>query len=179
MKLLFFFVLTSVFNHSYAQTREDFIENFMKERKEMMKKMDEMVKSAMNDNDSFDYESKSSVNINQIKENDGTISIYIGPTNKNVDLKIKSTDSLIKVTTRSNFREQKGESSSRSVFSSSSSSSQIISIPDGFKALPAQTTEDDRLLIKLVKHKGKIRSIKNKQDFSRLPIKKSSRDRSL
>jgi HSP20 family molecular chaperone IbpA len=165
--------MVSVFSfNAYTQTREELIEEFMKERRKMMKQMVQMFQDDFNQDDFFkddiapfgkqkSYKSSgSSVEIQEKYEEDGSISIIIIPKRENMALDIQTKDGMITIKSEMKVEEesQTGKKSFKTY--SSSSFSRSISIPSGYKAKTPKA-EGKGIKISLVSTK-KVKSILKK-----------------
>lgn len=150
--------------HLFAQAdHNQIIERFLNQRKKMMEEImkafddDSFFKSDFFDDDkifdSFKFQgfkgSGENVKIEEVMEQDGTISIYITPLNKNQKLDIKTTrDAItIKAETMVDQKEEGKQGTSQSYFKSSFSRS--IGIPDGY-TVKSPVKEGERIKISLI-----------------------------
>jgi len=148
MKKLFF-VFTVLFSLSVvAQTREELIEEFRKERAKMMEEIQKMFQDDFSGADSFfgdsDMDSlfdqrsfsggSSNVQVEQKYEKDGSIAIVITPQNENVQLDISTEGNKITIKSETKIEQEDTQGGSRSKSISMSSFSKTIGIPDGYKA---------------------------------------------
>ena len=166
MKLILglLFILNSTL--AFSQTREEMIEQFMRERKEMMKQMMKMFRDDFSGMDNFfeddfdPFDSMKSfkgggtnVEIEEKYEDDGSISIIITPKSENISLDIKTDNGMI--TIKSDMKTKIEENGSTSF--SSSSYSRSIAIPQGYSA-KAPVAAGKGLKISLVPN-GKVKKI--------------------
>ena len=180
MKKLFLFLL--IFSQfSFAQTRDEIIEEFRREREKMMKEIMKMFKddSFMND-DFFGEDMHPFDNIERLKklrgdnvaieeknEKDGSISITITPKNKDINLDISTENNMITIKTETKVKETVDEEGNTYSSMSSSSSTRSIAIPEGFEAMaPKQVGEG--ILISLKPTEKKVKDVYK----DRIPLKK-------
>ena len=148
MKFVFLiFAMIPLF--AQAQTREELIEQFMKERRQMMEQMMKIFQDDF-ENDSFlgdDFDpfgtfpkgnsfhgGGKNVKIDEKYEDDGSISIIITPQNKNINMDIQTNENLITIKTEMRIEEETKEGGNSIKSYSSSSSTRSIPIPQGYKA---------------------------------------------
>lgn len=180
MKYLILFLLV-VSNVSFAQTREDLIEEFLKERSQMMKGIMKMFDDdEFLDNDFFADDMHPFDNIERLKklrgdnvsieetnEKDGSISIMITPKNKDINLDISTDNNRVTIKTETKVKETVDEEGNSRTMISNSSSTRSLSIPEGFEAMPpTQVGEGIKITLKPVTQK-----IKNVYK-DRVPVKK-------
>lgn len=157
-----------------AQTREEIIEEFRRERAKMLEEIQKMFDEDLSgmgmgkgffDDSEFDslFQGRSfsaggnNVKVEQEYEPDGTIGITITPQSKNVNLDIQTTDNMITIKSETKIEQvdETGQGTSKSF--SSSSYSRSISIPSGYKAKPPKQ-EGESIKIVLAPQK-KIKSV--------------------
>lgn len=184
---LFFVALFSL--NTLAQTREEILEDFRRQRQEMMKQMIQLFQDDF-DSDLFQHDidpfgkqkkfmgSSQSVKIEEKYNDDGSIEIVITPKDKNIALDIKTENN--RITIKSEKRVETKNDQNGNTFSSfsSSSSTQSIGVPEGYKAtgpvvvdkgLKFTLTPIDKV-VKTLKPKRKL--IKTKPRVDRVPIGK-------
>ena len=166
-----------------AQTRDEIIEEFKRERQKMMQEVLKMFEShTMNDSffdmsiDSFGS-SAGLVKVEKIQEEDGSISVFIKPKNKKTQLDIQTLKDRILIKSETKVE----ESGSSFQNFSSSSYSQTIAIPQGYIA-ESPVPENDALKIVLrpasqIKKKNKVEKKKTKPEL--VPIGKSPGEETL
>lgn len=110
----------------------------------------------------------SNVAIKQVQEEDGTISVFIKPKDKNVKLNIETTQRSIEV--KSEMKVEKTEQGQGGSFKSFSSSSfsKTVTIPYGYSAKPPVETKEG-VKISLVPDNKKLKRQSNR---GRKPIRK-------
>ncbi len=168
----------------FAQTREELLEEFMKERDKMMRDIMKMFQDDFN-NDSFfnddmdpfsgfeHFKGRSGgVEIEEKYEKDGSLSIIITPLNENMDLDIKTNDEQITISykVREEKETKKGDQSFKSF--SSSSSTRVIPIPQGYKAKSPEAYGEKGIKISLIPT-DKTKSIMSSKPSSKSKLKKS------
>jgi hypothetical protein len=147
MKGLISLIILFISFNVLSQTREEIVEQFMKERKQMMEQMIKIFQDDFNNDDFFKddidpFKKGSSfksfgtnVLIEEKYENDGSISIIITPKTQNMSLDIQTKKNSIVIKTELNITESKDQGEQSSRFSSKSSSTKSIQIPQGYKAV--------------------------------------------
>lgn len=149
-KLILVLMLGLLGMNSYAQnnsarTHEELLEEFMQQRREMMKSMMDMMNEAFEEDDFFRMDdsfgrpqglkgSGQNVSVEEKYEDDGSITILIKPESDNVNLDIQTRDN--RITIKSEIRQEtKGDENGNSFSSySMSSSTKSIGIPEGYTA---------------------------------------------
>ena len=153
--LVLFFMLgmTQAFAQNTPRTQEELLEEFMQQRREMMKSMMDMMNEAFDEDDFFQMDdsfgrpqglrgSGQNVSVEEKYEDDGSISILIKPQSDNVNLDIQTKDN--RITIKSEIRQEtKRDEASGSSFSSysMSSSTKSIGIPEGYTAKSPEAVE--------------------------------------
>lgn len=184
MKFLVLFLLV-MSNFSYAQTREEIIEEFRRERSEMMKGIMKMFKDDEFLNDDFFSDDMhpfdnierlkklrgDNVAIEETNEKDGSISIKITPKNKDISLDISTESNRITIKTETKVKETVDEEGNSSTMMSNSSSTRSISIPEGFEAMPPKQVGEG-IVILLRPSTAKIKKVYK----DRIPVKKQPGD---
>lgn len=180
MKNLILFLLI-VSQSSYAQTRDELIQEYMKERSKMMQEIMKMFKddSLMSD-DFFGEDMHPFDNIERLKklrgdnvaieeknEKDGSISITITPKNKDINLDISTENNRITIKTETKVKETVDEEGNTFSSMSSSTSTRSIAIPDGFQAMPPKQVGDG-IVISLKPTSKEIKKVYK----DRVPVKK-------
>ncbi len=180
MKLITIFLILISFS-SYAQTRDEIIEEFRKERSQMMKEIMKMFKdddfmqddffgSDMHPFDNIEHLKKiggENISIEERSEKDGSISIIITPKNKDISLDISTENNQITIKSETKIEETTKENGNSSTSVSNSRSQRSISIPAGFKALSPKQ-EGEGIKISLVPAKSKVKRIYK----DKFPVKK-------
>lgn len=146
---IFTLLMTCIFSLSlFAQTREELIEEFRRERAKMMNEIMKMFQDDFSGSDTFfddmDMDSLFSdrsfmgggqnVSVEQKYEKDGSISILITPKNENVSLDIQTTESMITIKSETKVEQVDDENGNTTKSYSMSSFSKSISIPSGYTA---------------------------------------------
>ena len=177
--LILFLLMMSSF--SYAQTRDELIQEYMKERSKMMGEImkmfqddgllgDDFFKEDMHPFDNIERLKKlrgDNVTIEEKNEKDGTISITITPKNKDIDLDISTENNRITIKTETKVKESVDEEGNSFTSMSSSKSTRSISIPEGFEAMPPKQLGEG-ILISLKPKSQKIKKVYK----DRVPVKK-------
>lgn len=180
-----------------AQTREELLEEYRKERNKMMSEILKIFNQDMNsmmDDDFFsdDVDSffdkrsftggSSEVVIEQKYEEDGSIAIVIIPQNKHVQLDISTDNNMITVKSETKVIEENEEDSSRFKSFSSSSMSRSISIPQGYTA-KQPVAHGKGIKISLIPSKDlqKLKQKKKplKKDDGKMPIQKQPGEQTI
>lgn len=127
-----------------AQTRDEMIEEFMQERKKMMESImnlfnEEFEQDFFDTNDPFGNVGAfkgggNSVSVEEKYEDNGDISIIIKPKGEHVNLDINTTENMITIKSEVKQQTKTDEQGNSFQSSFSSSSSQSIGIPSGYKA---------------------------------------------
>jgi HSP20 family molecular chaperone IbpA len=177
-------------NHNQASSeREKMMEEFMKGRKQMMDKMldafgkDDFFADDMNDDffksilgDRFKklrsgFEPRANlVSINEIKNSDGTIDIFIKPKDKSVQLDIETKDQMIIIKGKQLEKIETTNNERSSTSMSQSSFSNSVQIPFGYRAGNPEA-EGDKVKITL--------SPKKLNPGGKIPIQKRSGEDTL
>lgn len=180
MKYLIFVLL--IFSHlSHAQTREELIQEYMKERTKMMSEImkmfkessfatDDFFKDDMHPFDNIERLKKmrgDNVTIEEKNEKDGSISVTITPKDKSTQLDISTDNNRITIKTETKVKETVDEEGNSFTSMSSSSSTRSISIPDGFQAM-APKQVGSGILITLSPTSKKLRKVYK----DKVPVKK-------
>jgi HSP20 family molecular chaperone IbpA len=145
MKFILIISLLFVSTICQAQTREEILEEFRKERQEMMSEILEIFQSdsmgeAFFDDDMNPFDNikklrdRSNVTVEEKHEDNGSISVLITPKSDQIELDIQTKHNMITIKSETKIEEESlsGGSSFKNV--SSSSYSQSISIPQGYIA---------------------------------------------
>jgi HSP20 family molecular chaperone IbpA len=191
MKVLFILCTFILSLNVYAQSREEIIEEFMRERSKMMEEIQKMFQDDFSGGDSFfgdsDIDSlfdqrsfsggSSDVKVEQKYEEDGSISILITPQSKNVNLDINTKDNMVTIKGETQVVQEDEGSGSRSKVISKSSFSKSVSIPSGYKAQnPKQEGKSIKISLlpqdkikKLMVPKSKARKKIDKVPVGKLP----------
>ena len=185
----FIFILVSF--QAFAQTREEIIEEFRRERAKMFQEIQKMFDEDLTDMgmgkgffDDDDFDSffgassfsggGNNVKVEQEYAPDGTMTVTIIPKNKNVNLDIQTTDNMITIKSETKIEQTDQSESGTSKSFSSSSFSRSVQIPSGYKAMPPKQ-EGESIKIVLApqkKIKSAIRPIKQKKKSDKVPIGK-------
>lgn len=170
MKLFVFCITIFLPFYSLAQSPEQIIEQFKKERQEMMSEILKMFQSNPLQDSFFDsgmhpfdevnkLRNGSSVDVEEVYEKDGSISILIIPKSEETQLDIQTTESKIIIKSSSQVEQTTKEQGSSFKSISSQSFTRSISIPSGYMA-KTPVTKDKKLIIKLIpllKNQNKIK----------------------
>lgn len=182
-KILFFLFLIS--NYSIAQTREEIIEEFKRERAIMMEEIQKIFAEEFSGADSFFGDSDmdslfdqrsitgggNNISVEQKYEKDGSISILITPKNKNVNLDINTKNNMITIKSETKVEQVDEQSGNKSKSVSMSSFSKSISIPSGYKA-KNPTQEGETIKIALIPQDKIKKLMVPKKEDSKVPIGK-------
>lgn len=137
--------------HSFAQTREELIEEFQRERAKMMQEIMKMFQDDFSGADSFfdDFDDMdmdtlfnnrsftgggANVSVEQKYEDDGSMTILITPKNENVSLDIQTTDNMITIKSETRVEQTDEQGTNRTKSYSRSSFTKSIGIPTGYVA---------------------------------------------
>lgn len=181
MSKVILFLLIFANTNSYGQTRDQLIQEYMKERSKMMQEIMKMFKDDSLMSDGFFSEDMhpfdnlerlkklrgDKVSIEEKSEEDGSISITITPKSKDINLDISTDGGVITIKTETRVEETIDESGSKRTSMSSSSSTRSIRIPEGFQAA-APKQLGSGLVIKLVPTSQKIKKVYK----DRVPVQK-------
>lgn len=150
--LLGLFSISAFAQNSEPRTQEELLEEFMRQRREMMKSMMDMMNEAFEEDDFFRMDDSfgmpqslkgtgENVSVEEKYEDDGSITILIKPQSKNVNLDIKTQDN--RITISSEIRQETTGDENGSSFSSysMSSSTKSIGIPEGYQAKNPEAIE--------------------------------------
>jgi HSP20 family molecular chaperone IbpA len=180
---------------AFGQTREEILQEFMKERKQMMQQMIQMFQDDFGGDDILSDKmdpfgsnksfkgAGSSVEIEEKYETDGSISIIITPKKENMALDIQTKDGMITIKSEMNVEEENKKGSNSFKSFSRSSFSRSIGIPQGYSA-KSPTASGKGIKISLIPSAKvkKILSPKKKPQNSNsglVPIKKKSGEDTL
>lgn len=179
------------------QSHDEILQKFLEQRKRMMEEImksfdgeDDFLKDDFFGDEFFEEFKKHGfsklkglehrgrlVSVEEKVHQDGSIDIFIKPSDKNIKLDIQTTDDQIVIKGETMVsQEDKSESNhTRSMFKSSFS--RIVAIPTGYLALPAQPIKDG-LKIKLVqKDKNYFKKTPNKNE--KKPVGKLPGERTI
>lgn len=153
-------ILISLFLISgFSQSREELRKQLREERRQMMRKMIQMFNDDFSNDPFFDDDSDPfggshfstrgrNVEISEKLQDNGDIHINIKPTKKNIQLDIQTTEEAITIKSELKVEEEsKDEGGSRFKSFSSSSFSQTIGIPRGYKVKSSTPGKEGILII--------------------------------
>lgn len=168
--LFFLFLVSFPFNVSAQSDSEKMLQDFMESRRQMIKKMmdsfgnddffnddmdDDFFNSMIGDRKAL-FGSRfggSLVSIKQVKNDDGTIDVFIKPKDKSVQLDIQTKEQMIVVKGKQMEKIENENNGNISRSMSQSSFSNSVSIPFGYKASSPEAVDDQ---IKIVLSPEKI-----------------------
>ncbi|MBD65833.1 MAG: hypothetical protein CME62_11540 [Halobacteriovoraceae bacterium] len=158
-------LLTMIFSlTAFAQTREELIQEYMKERNKMMREIMDMFNEdldTMMEDDFFEKDVNSffsdksflggsqSVTVEQNYEKDGSISVIITPKDKNIQLDISTENNMITIKSETKIVDENSQAGNTFKSMSTSSMTKSIAIPRGYTA-KAPTQEGEGIKISLV-----------------------------
>ncbi len=179
----------------HAQSRDEILEEFLKERKKMMESIMKMFEEDSHFGDSFfddDFDpfkgmksfkgTGQKIDIEEKYEEDGSISILITPKQENMSLDIQTKDGFIIIKSETKVEEKNEQGGSTFKNYSMSSFSRSIAIPDGYSA-KGPVAEGKSLKISLVPS-SEVKKIMQKPDPSKtndgkMPIMKRAGEETI
>lgn len=191
MRALFTLIFLSFYSLGFSQTQEEILKQFQEERKQMMKQMmkifqDDFGKDSFFDDD-FDpfkgarkskFSGGENVEISEDVKDNGDIHILITPKNKNLNLDIQTSADAITIKSEMKVEEKNNEGGNSFSSFSSSSYTQTIGIPHGYKVKSSNAEGKGFKIIlsadknmKPAKSNGGVK-LKNKID-DKMPLEKS------
>jgi HSP20 family molecular chaperone IbpA len=146
MKLYLLVSIILTANLCHAQTREEILEEFRKERQEMMSEIlgmfqsDSFGDSFFGDDEANPFDNikklrnRSNVTVEERHEDNGNISVLITPKSDKIELDIQTKNNMITIKSETKIEEESSSGGNSFKNISSSSFSQSISIPQGYIA---------------------------------------------